>query len=168
MISEVQSIPTSVNPSDRLHIKDINSGGLVHDGYPFHKSGVLKNGIAYYRCAQKRRYRCPATININVDGTIKTNKLKHNHPPRKTKVSLFAGQTFNYSKWPMKFKVTNCIILGKKIEYNGCIFYKHSEAVNKIHWRCYQSALQCPVRLHTDAVGTILYVRAEHNHTTCT
>lgn len=93
MISEIGSIPKSVNQSDhQLHFKDINAGGLVHNGYPFHKSGVMKNGIAYYRCAQKRRYKCPATININTVGTIKTNGLKHNHLPRKTKVSLFAGQ----------------------------------------------------------------------------
>lgn len=104
MISEIHSVKLS----DQLHIKDINVGGIIHDGYPFHKSGVLKNGIVYYRCAQKRRYKCPATININAVGTIKTNGLKHNHPPRKTKVSLLAGQfiLFNFEAW-FTFTLTN-------------------------------------------------------------
>lgn len=54
--------------------------------------------------------------------------------------------------------------LGKKLVYKGFSFYKHSIATNKIHWRCCQSSFQCPVRLHTDASGSILFVRANHNH----
>lgn len=80
--------------SEHLHIQDTNSGGHMHDGYHFHKSGVVKNGIVYYRCAQKRRYKCRSSINIDQYGAIKSNAIHHNHPPREKKTSLFAGLIF--------------------------------------------------------------------------
>lgn len=77
--------------ANNSHIQDIHLGGIVYKNYQFHKSGVVKRGVVYYRCAQKRRYKCKATININSLGVIKPNVYEHNHQPKPKPSTLFAG-----------------------------------------------------------------------------
>ncbi|CAD7083892.1 unnamed protein product [Hermetia illucens] len=114
-------------------------GGIDFLGYKYHKSGVVKNGVIYYRCAKIRTLQCPATLQVEGD-IYRTNKKEHNHPP-KIKVDAFVG---------------------KKLSYNGYYFYRHGKTMNKIHWRC--STLSCSVRLHTNYSGKFISIRGEHKH----
>lgn len=79
------------NPND-LIVEDVNPGRLTYKNYVFHKSGIVKSGIAYYRCAQMRSHKCHVTLNIDENGTIKCNQLPHNHSPKKKGTTPFSGE----------------------------------------------------------------------------
>lgn len=105
-----------------------------------------RNNSIYYRCSQRRKYNCKATLQTKPNGTIKTNIKLHNHPPE-------------------KLKSTENSLMRTKIIYDGYAFYRHAQTAYKIHWRCTKhQVLQCTVRLHTDINGKIQNIRGIHNH----
>lgn len=61
-------------------------------GYAFHKSGVQKNGIVYYRCSQNRVTHCKTTLNVDRNDKIRLNNVAHNHPPKQKKTTSLAGE----------------------------------------------------------------------------
>lgn len=130
--------------SNKVQLIDTQTCAVHHNGFAYHRTGRRK-GIAYYRCAEKRKYKCCATIRTLADGKMVANRHSHNHAPK-----------------PQK---TPSILNKKKLVYNGYIFHKHFENSQKTHWRCIQSQhKQCTVRLHTDNFGNIKYIRGVHNH----
>jgi hypothetical protein len=68
------------------------TGGITHNGYNFHKSGVMKKGITYYRCAQKRKFQCKSTLNIDQLGAIHANHIQHNHLALEKNKTPMAGE----------------------------------------------------------------------------
>lgn len=77
-------------------ILNVNMGGVRYKKYVYHKSGVVKNGVIYYRCSQKRSLKCRATLNISENGVIKCNNKPHNHNPKPKSNSLLQGKLFTF------------------------------------------------------------------------
>lgn len=118
---------------------------VCHKEHFYHKCGMVRNNITYYRCARTREFGCKATLKITISGQITTNNVQHNHPPKDRSVE--------------------CNLKRKKIIYAGHTFYKHTQTAQKIHWRCSKfRTSQCIVRLHTDKDGAIRSIRGSHNH----
>jgi len=64
----------------------------MYENYLFHKSGVVKRGKTYYRCAQKRVSKCKAALNIDANNFVRYNNIKHNHQPKAKNVSKLSGK----------------------------------------------------------------------------
>lgn len=124
---------------------DNRFGKILHDGHFYHKCGVSRGPITYYRCSQTRMFSCKSTLKVSDSGSITHNAIAHNHEPKtQTTVNRMAR---------------------KKLIYDRNSFYKHSETGRKIHWRCSSFRLtQCMVRLHTDNSGNMQLIRGKHNH----
>lgn len=124
---------------------DKKFGKILHNGHSYHKCGVSRGAITYYRCAQTRSFSCKATLKVDTSGTITDNGVVHNHEPKTPAAANSLAR--------------------KKLINNGNSFYRHSETGIKIHWRCSSFRLtQCMVRLHTDYSGNMLLIRGKHNH----
>lgn len=138
-------VKASEGTNVQYHDIDMQFGTINYKNYIFHKCGVVRNNIAYYRCASKRKFGCKATIKVDKNEMITANDVPHNHVP----------------------KIPNPIssFVRKKLIYGGNSFYKHTETERKTHWRCSSFRLtQCIVRLHTDNSGNIQLIRGTHNH----
>lgn len=141
-----QDAPRSLNAVKYQDI-DKQFGKILHNGHFYHKCGVSRGAITYYRCARTRAFSCKATLKVNKCGQITDNGVPHNHEP----------------KTPMA--ANNKSMARTKLIYNENSFYRHSETGRKIHWRCSSFRLtQCIVRLHTDNSGHIQLIRGKHNH----
>lgn len=130
-----------------VEYRDIDQqyGKIFHDGYTYHRCGMQRNNSIYYRCSQRRKYDCRASLQTKPNGIINTAN-GHNHPV----------EMQNINEGPLK---------RTKIIYDGYAFYRHVRTANKIHWRCIKyNLLQCTVRLHTDTNGKIQNIRGTHNH----
>lgn len=132
-----------ITPNE-IHFVDTQLGAVYHRNFAYHKT-VERNDTSYYRCAQKRTFNCRANIKILASGSIVRNRFNHNHDPKKRKASTALSK--------------------KKLVYNGFGFHKHFENKRKTHWRCIcNKSTQCTVRLHTDNLGNIQFIRGVHNH----
>ncbi|XP_055704377.1 modifier of mdg4-like isoform X2 [Phlebotomus papatasi] len=123
--------------------KAIPRKGLKIDGHLYHKSGVVKNGITYYRCARSRTDGCPVTVNVDALGNVHTNIFPHNHS---------------------KDDRTN----GMMAVYRGFSFYRHMTAQNeRIYWRCTNFNAGCAARIHTDTKGNLVSVPCQEHSEKC-
>lgn len=139
------SVPNKMMSSIDIQFRDTQLGAVHYNDYTYHKTGESK-GISYYRCAQKRTADCRANIKVLSDGHIARNRIKHNHQPKKSMKST-------------------SILANKKLIFNGYGFHKHFVNKRKTHWRCTNIKLtKCNVRLHTDNLGNIQFIRGVHNH----
>lgn len=124
---------------------DKQFGKILHNGHFYHKCGVSRGAMTYFRCSQTRTFSCKATLKVDKSGTITDNGVAHNHEPKAPTAANSLAR--------------------KKLIYNGNSFYRHSETGRKIHWRCSSFRLtQCMVRLHTDNSGNMQLIRGKHNH----
>ncbi|XP_059611342.1 modifier of mdg4-like isoform X2 [Phlebotomus argentipes] len=122
--------------ADRVRYIRIKSKALSCDGFFFHKSGVVKNGVTYYRCSRKKTNGCPATINVDKSGNVHSNGSPHNHDAE--------GNS------------------GIKAVYKGHTFYRHAKHGPRMYWRCSNVNLPCQARLHTDK-GVLVNLHSIHS-----
>lgn len=60
-------------------MKSLEPGGFCDGGFWFHKTGVSRNGITYYRCVSYAKSQCPASLKLLESGEVLSNEKPHNH-----------------------------------------------------------------------------------------
>lgn len=65
-------------------IKSLEPGGFCDGGHWFHKTGVARRGVTYYRCVSHSKSQCPASLKLLESGEVLSNEQQHNHPKPNT------------------------------------------------------------------------------------
>lgn len=78
-------------------IRLLERAGFYNGGYWFHKTGVVRKAITYYRCVSHSKTQCTASLKLLETGDVFSNIKQHNHP----KPSTSKGYKINlkYVQW---------------------------------------------------------------------
>ncbi|KAL9693052.1 hypothetical protein quinque_012337 [Culex quinquefasciatus] len=120
-----------------------------HNGFHYHKSGPVRRGITWYRCALMRRLKCKASLSVGLAGDVHLGKHGHNHAATKPATTTDLP--------------TAAMFTGKKLVFQGRDLYRHGSSEQRLYWRCAGAkAGGCNFRLHTDYYGRMVQVKNEH------
>ncbi|KAL1380389.1 hypothetical protein pipiens_014241 [Culex pipiens pipiens] len=118
-----------------------------HNGFHYHKSGPVRRGITWYRCALMRRLKCKASLSVGLAGDVHLGKHGHNHAATK----------------PATTTTTTAMFTGKKLVFQGRDLYRHGSSEQRLYWRCASAKTSgCNFRLHTDYYGRMVQVKNDH------